>query len=219
MSDASEAMARPAPTIDVEPGAWLFVWVLWAILTVGAMVFVWSYGPNVPVFDDFAMVDVETGARPLTLGWLWSLHNEHRVPLPKLILLFLYRASGHDFRAGMFFNVAALAGLAAAAIRIAGRRAGGARVYDGLIPLVLLNLSHHVNLLWSWQVQLVLSTVVAGGVVLLIVSRPGWPGVARSAALGVGLTALCLSGANGVALVPALAAWLLFGSVNLWRSG
>jgi hypothetical protein len=219
MSDPSEAMDRPAPQIDAEPGARVFVWGLWAILTAGALVFVWSFGPNVPVLDDFVMVDVVVGARPMTLGWLWSLHNEHRVPLPKLILLVLYRASGNDFRAGMFFNVAALAGLAGAGIMVAGRRAGGAKVFDGLIPLVLLNLSHHVNLLWSWQVQLVLSTVVAGGVVLLIVSRPGWPGVARSAALGVCLTALCLSGANGVALVPALAAWLLLGSVNLLKLG
>ena len=219
MSDASEATDGHTPKIDAEPGAWVFVWGLWGILTAGALVFVWSLGPNVPVFDDFDVVEVVAGARPLTLGWLWSLHNEHRVPLPKLILLLLYRGSGNDFRAGMFFNVFALAGLAAAAIMVAGRRAGGARVFDGLLPLMLLNLSHHVNLLWSWQVQLVLSTVIAGGIVLLIVSRPGWPGAARSAALGVGMTALCLCGANGVALVPALAAWLLLGSINLWRSG
>jgi hypothetical protein len=65
----------------------------------------------------------------------------------------------------------------------------------------------------------VLSTVLAGALVLLIISRPGWPGPARSAATGLGLIALCLCGANGVALVPALATWLLAASLKLWQRG
>ncbi len=208
MSQASES----------EPGSSAFVWGLWAALTAGAGAFIWRFGADLPIWDDFDVVNIALAGRRVTLEWLWSLHNEHRVPLPKLLLVGLYRVGGNDFRAGMVFNFAALAALAAGALALAGRRVGGARVYDGLLPLLLLNLSHHSNLLWSWQVQFVLATVVAGGIILLIVARPGWPGPARSAMVGFGLAALALCGANGVALVPALAAWLLAGSAGSWGS-
>ena len=118
----------------------------------------------------------------------------------------------------MFFSVAALAALAAASIVIAARRPGGCRTYDVLFPLLLLNPSHATNVLWSWQVQLVLSTVIAGFAILLIVSRAGWPSPVTAAAVGVCLALLALCGANGVALVPAFACWLLAASLAHWNS-
>ena len=95
-------------------------------MTALALTFVAQYGPNLPVADDFDVIDVAAGGRRCTLEWLWSLHNEHRVLLPRLILLSLYRLSEVDFRVGMFFSVAALAALAAASIVIAARRPGAA---------------------------------------------------------------------------------------------
>jgi hypothetical protein len=82
-----------------------------------------------------------------------------------------------------------------------------------------LNPSHATNLLWSWQVQLVASTIIAGAVILIIVSRAAWPGPVAALAVGVCLAALTLCGANGVALVPALAGWLLASSLAHWNSG
>jgi hypothetical protein len=188
-------------------------------MTALAVAFVARFGPNLPVWDDFDLVDVVTGARGVTTEWLWSLHNEHRVPLPKLILSLLLRLSGNDFRAGMFLNVAALATIAAASIAVAGRRRGGNRTYDLLFPMVLLNLSHATNLLWSWQVQLVLSTVMAAAIILCIVSRAAWPAPVTAATVGVCLAALSLCGANGVALVPVLDCWLLAAFLAHWNSG
>ena len=168
-------------------------------MTVLALMFVARYGPNLPIADDFDVVDVAAGGRLFTLEWLWSLHNEHRVLLPRLILLSLYRLSNIDFRVGMFSSVAALAALAAASIAIAARRPGGCRTYDVLFPLLLLNPSHATNVLWSWQIQFVLSTVIAGVVILLIVARAGWPSPSTAATVGVCLALLPLCGANGVA--------------------
>jgi hypothetical protein len=208
-----ETLSQSMNPASNEPGASTFVWGAWVIMTALALMFVARYGPNLPVADDFDVIDVAAGGRPFNLQWLWSLHNEHRVPLPRMVLLSLYRLSEVDFRVGMFFSVAALAALAAASIVIAARRGGGCRTYDVLFPLLVLNPSHAANVLWSWQVVFVLSAVIAGVVILLVVSRAGWPSPSSAAAVGVCLALLALCGAIGVALVPALSCWLLAASV------
>ena len=125
--DAANTEETPHRAIDApsaEPGALTFVWCGWAVMTALAVVFVARYGPNLPVWDDFEVYDVVAGGHPMTMEWLWSLHNEHRVPLPKLILLLLYRLFRNDLRAGMFLSVLALATVAGASMAVAARRAG-----------------------------------------------------------------------------------------------
>jgi hypothetical protein len=216
--NTEETLVRLVDSQNAEPGASIFVWGGWALITVLTVIFVVLYGPNLPIWDDLDVVEVIAARRPLTITWLWSLHNEHRVPLPRLILLALYRLSGNDFRAGMFFNVAVLAIVAAAAIAVAAGRRGGSRTYDLLLPIILMNPSNATNLLWSWQVQLVLSSVLAGALILLIVVRDAWPGPLRAMAAGACLVSLTMCGANGVALVPALDCWLLAASWAHWTS-
>ncbi len=205
-------MTLPPGTLTrgvAEPGARLFVWLGWAVMSVVALGYVAQFGPAIPVRDDFAVVGILTGDQAFSLEWLWSLHNEHRVPLPKLLLLGLYKISGNDFRAGMFCSVALLSLLAAISLVVAGQREGGNRSYDLAFPLCFLSLAHQDNLLWSWQVQLVLPSVIGGGLILLIASRTKWSH--RSALLtGLALVALTLCGANGTALVPAFVLWLGF---------
>jgi hypothetical protein len=41
------------------------------------------------------------GAEPVTLSWLWSPHNEHRIPLPRLLYLSSYTLAGDDVRGAM----------------------------------------------------------------------------------------------------------------------
>jgi hypothetical protein len=218
MSNPEETLLRSTDSQNTEPGALIFVWGGWAVMTVLTVLFVVLQGRNLPMWDDLDVVEVIAAGRPVTIEWLWSLHNEHRVPLPRLILLLLYRLSGNDFRAGMFFNIAALATVAGAAIIVAAGRRGGSRTYDVLFPLVLLNPSNATNLLWSWQVQLVLSSVLAGAFILLIVSRDAWPRPLTAMAAGGFLVSLSLCGANGVALVPALDCWLLAAAWAHWTS-
>ena len=155
------------------------------------------------------MVPGLTGARRVSMEWLWSQHNEHRVPLPRLVLLASLRLSAGDFRAGMIFNVVALGSLALGMVLVAKRGASTWRETDAFFPLALLHLGHHANLLWAWQAQFVLSTVLAGGFLLLIVWGPSWPGPRKMIVAGVLLAGLPLCGANGLALAPALSLWLL----------
>src|SRR5690349_14816272 len=85
-----------------------FVAVLAAIMSLALLFFVYRHGDNVPYFDDWLIVPVVTKHEPVTLSWLWSQKNEHRMPIQKLLLLGLYRISACDFRSGMYYSAAVL---------------------------------------------------------------------------------------------------------------
>lgn len=188
-------------------------------MTLAAFGYVWRFGSDVPFWDEWNLIDALTGAQPVTLQWLWSPHNGHRIPFPRLVLLGLYKISGADFRVGMYFNVLALAAAAAALIWASGRMRGKLSLADAVFPLLLLHWGHYENLLWSWQVtQLVPVAAVCG--VLVVVSSYGFapnPGLAALAAAGV-LT-LPLSGVPGLAYTPALVGWLSVTGAVAYRAG
>lgn len=187
----------------------LAVWLAWAAMTAGALGLVARYGSNVPSWDDWDMVPSLTHAQPVTGGWLWSQHNEHRVPLPRLLYLAVNRVTGTDFRATMVVDALAMAAVAAAMI-VAARRRRGPSLADAFFPLVLLHWGQAANLLWGWQLQFFCSVVLACIALLAIVRTEPGTDLRRPAGI-VGLCAalLTLSGANGLGLVPALAAWPL----------
>src|SRR5262249_20848343 len=157
---------------------------------------------------DWDMVPVRTGRQPLTLDWLWAQHNEHRIPLPKLLYVALARGCG-DLRAGMVFNVLCLAAVAAGLILAVRPRRGRTVLTDAVVPLVLLHLGQQQTLLWSFQVGSLTGTLLLGAVLALLIV--GDEGANSPAALGVAacLLALPFCGANGLVFVPALAIWLL----------
>jgi hypothetical protein len=200
------AEAAPAsPPADWGPP--LVVGFLWLACLVRALFFVGEYGRNLPYKDDWAYTDVLSGATPLSPSWLWALHNEHRIPIPKAIYVALFRLSGNDFRAAMFFNVAVLAGLALAAAFVVKHLRGAWSYTDAVFPVALLSLGHFSNILWAFQVQFVSSTLLAGVLLLLISSSPGGLTPRQARAAGLALVGLLGCGANGLALVPALALW------------
>ena len=57
--------------------------------------------------DEWELVPALAREQPISPAWLWAQHNEHRIPLPKLVLLGLFAVSDNDIRSGMFFNVCA----------------------------------------------------------------------------------------------------------------
>lgn len=209
-----------SPNLDrPEPGARVFVWGTWGVMLLAAFWFVGQYGAEVPLWDDFELVPRLTGQQPVTARWLWSQHNEHRIPLPRLVLLAAYHLAHFDFRAGMFVNVALLGTLAAGLIRTAGALRGSTCYSDAFFPVALLHLGHHANLLWSFQVAFVLATVLAGFVLTLLIQRGARLGLGSASAAALLLALLPLCGANGVALVPALAFWYCGAAASRWRSG
>jgi hypothetical protein len=214
-------VARPGvqPSEGPEPGAGAFVWGAWGLLSLAATAFVVHYGTNVPVWDDYAIIQALIGDRPVTLDWLWEQCNEHRIALPKLILLHAERLAGNDVRAGMFLTVATLIGLAAALIGLSARLKGGIRPSDAFFPLLLLHVGQANNLLWSFEFSQVLPTALGTAFLIAIVARPSWPGPWMIVLAGVGMGLLPLCGGTGLMFVPGLALWLLGVAVAEARSG
>ena len=87
---------------------------IWAAATAATLAFVGRYGFKVPIWDEWHWFRVAAGDAPVTLQWLWSQHNEHRMFLPRLVYVALIRATGFDFQALALFNVFALSALAIA---------------------------------------------------------------------------------------------------------
>ena len=156
------------------------VLLLWLGMWAADLAYVARFGSNVPSWDDWDMVPTMTGVQPITLEWLWSQHNEHRIPVPRLVMLALFRIFGDDFRVKMYFNVLLMAALALGLMYLARRLRGRTTLVDAFFPLVLLNFSHSVSFLWVACVQFTVSTALAGGVlsscVLGTPSVPGGPG-------------------------------------------
>lgn len=185
-------------------------WAVWLAMLLGALGLVASYGSDVPSWDDWDMVPTLTHAQPVTPEWLWSQHNEHRVPLPRLIFLALNRLTTVDFRVTMYADVLAVGLLAAVFMGAAARLRGRASLADAFFPLVLLELGQSVNMLWGWQLEFFASAIL-GGVAVLAIALAGTALSVRRAAIVVGSCALLLplTGANGLGMVPALALWPL----------
>jgi hypothetical protein len=191
-----------------------------ALLALAAVLYIVSYAHNVPYYDDWSMLDVLSGAQPVDAGWLWDAHNgRHRILVPKLVLLALYDLSGWDFRSGMYANVALLAGLAWAGIRVAVKRRGHWSYTDAFFPVMLLNWGHYGNLLWSWQVTQVIPVVIVLGLLLAIVRFGTQLTGSASICCGVAVAALPLCGVNGLAYVPGFALWLVEVGRQSWWAG
>jgi hypothetical protein len=181
---------------------------VWALSLASILVAIGRDGRNIPFEEDWLMVAAMTGHQPDLPSWLWSQNSEHRLPLPRLVNLAILRVTG-DFRATMVLDALLLGALVAGMILIARRLRGGrTSPADAFFPLLLLHLGNWDNLVWAWQIQFVLPTVLAGVLLLVIVSRtrPPAPGIAILA--GLALLGLPLSGANGLVFTPFLAGWL-----------
>jgi hypothetical protein len=190
------------------PGAAPFVWGVWAAMLLLALFYVAKFGSRLPFYDDWLLVPTLTGAEPLTVAYLWEPVNEHRVPVPKLILYVVDRLSGFDFRAGMFLNVALLGGLSLAMLRTMQSMRGHLHFADAFIPLLVLGLGQWESLLIQYALNLVGSTVVAGTFLLLLAGSGPQVSPRRTLLMAGCLVLLPLCGASGLVLVPALALWL-----------
>lgn len=187
----------------------VFVAGVWGAMFFAGFLLVMRYGPTIPVGDDYALVAVLTGHERLTPASLWAQHNEHRLPLPRLLLVAADFVVHRDARAGMVLSVLLL-GFGAGVLMIGAANARGSwQITDALFPIALLHFGHQNNLLWSWQVAFTSSTALAAAGLALVAARGDRLGPREFVAFGLILALLPLCGANGLAFVPPVALWLV----------
>jgi hypothetical protein len=195
----------------------LILTLVWAIMTVAALVFVATFGANAPYTDEWDFVPALLGKEPLST-WLWSQHNEHRLPLSRAIYYVLFQVT-HDFRTGMFLQVAMLSALAFGLMRVAARLRGRPEWVDLFFPVSLLHLAHWENFLMGYQICFALfcCLVTCLGVVAMKANRES---AFRSGLLaGILLQLIVLTGGFGLAVFPPVSLWLVYLALIVWRSG
>jgi hypothetical protein len=69
----------------------------------------------------------------------------------------------------MVFNVLAMAASALGLILAVPRLRGRMTLADAFFPVCLLNWAHSVNIIWGWEAEFAVSTLVAIGVLIAIV--------------------------------------------------
>ncbi len=207
MKDRLEAWIRHRRCARLRNLAWLCVaWAAWATMTIRLLRFVQRFTRNIPYADDFAMVPVMTGAEPISLGWAWAQHNEHRPVLSRLIIAGLFRFVANDFRTPRYANAVLLSLMAAAMLVLVRRLRGSYRLTDALLPLAILNFAQAESVMVGFAMNLVLSSVLA---IALLLGAGFGSGQRLAVYFGLALVLLPLTGGSGLAMVPPLALWLI----------
>ncbi|MGA2031598.1 MAG: hypothetical protein ABSG68_05040 [Thermoguttaceae bacterium] len=194
-------------------GAGLGTGALWCILTLAGLWLVSAYGLTTPYGDEWNWIGQVTGDEAVTWSWLWALHSEHRMFLPRLIYLGLGQLSGFNFRAGAYFNIVLLSAVSLAMMCAVRRRRGAASWYDAVFPVAMLQWGSFTNLIWGFQLNFVVSITLSTAVLLLIFCCRKRLSIWTACSITLCLLGAGLCGAYGLAFLPPLAAWLLLVAV------
>lgn len=193
-----------------------FVWLF--VLCMGAVLVRKILQMHSPLFywDELANVARLTGEAPVTLDWLWEQHNEHRIPLPRLIYLGLaWLAGGWTGIVSLFGAIAMIAvtfGLTQMIQRLRGRNT----LLDIFFPLTLLHFGHAENLIYPFQICFVLLPILV--FVPLITSQGGTLRCWRLWALALCSICLPLIGGHGAIAGVSFGTWLVINGVLLWKA-
>lgn len=158
-----------------------------------------------------------TGEAPVTWEWLWQSHNEHRIPLAKLLMI-IFGPLTEDFSLLAYLDAFLLIGTAAAILVVLGRRRGRS-IADAFIPIVLLHWGHFENLNWGFQFSFVFFAVLVCLLLLVVVEVRARLSGRHAVLLALGLLLLPLLGAQGLVFVVFLALWLMLSGLRDWKHG
>lgn len=216
--------------------------VLSAVPALVAVVAVLRFGVDVPYWDEWELVPLLERLHGDELGFrdLWMPHLEHRLLFPRALLLLLAVPTGWNVRLELMVLLAILGVVFLLAWRLLERTRRVVRPFSPpswwigpATSLLVFSLAQEQNLLWGWQVSVVLMVAaVLAGLGLLADAADRWSGLALAAGLGIVATGSFGSGLlfwpAGLVLVarpcsrrlPRIAAWvgisLVVGIVYLW---
>lgn len=205
---------------------------LLATVPLGVLIGLWiENAVNVPYWDEWGFVPLlqKLNSSNLTLADLWAQHNEHRIFLPKVIMLVLASLTRWDVRYEMVLSIVLAVGIFLLIFSLLSRTFEGRRYPWAIAGLVLALLifspAGYENWLWGWQLQWYLSVIALIAVVVVLSSgfAKRLPMVAVGlAALGAVIGNLSLASGNfiWIAVAPLVFfqrhvrryAWLFLGS-------
>jgi hypothetical protein len=149
-----------------------------------------------PYADDWSYIGYVIAPGFPDLGWLFSLHNDHRIPIQKLLHVTLLKLSGLDFRVLVALNyvcsvITALAWVSAA------RLVNGRKSVSDVIPCLLVLALGFNSVIWAFSFSFISSTMFISISVWLIVKF--WLASSKNIAALIILTlvATAWSGGNG----------------------
>ena len=194
-----------------------FVALVWCVAAVVLVSYVGQHAGTLPFTDDVLMGRYLDPTVDIDLHVLWAQHNEHRIPLPKLLYMALV-GGFRDLRAGCWFHVLALLAVSLGLLLVLRERTGRWRVSDASIPLALLTAGNAENLLNSFQVAFALPFALMG--TLLAMSLAGFEPRTAARQVPVWAVLLLLVGCGGVGVVYAgvLALWPIGASIRAARA-
>jgi hypothetical protein len=202
----------PSPTSRVL----ILLAIVWVVMTLAALGFVAIFGANAPYTDEWEFVPALLRQEPLT-SWLWNQHNEHRLPFSRLIFYTLFQLT-HDFRTGMFLQVAMLSTLSLWLMRLAARFRGHPDWVDAFFPVSLLHLGHWENFIMGYQLCFALFCCLVSCLGVIAIQTRRETAFRSGLLAGVLLSLITLTGGFGLTVVPPVAAWLIYLAVLLWRA-
>jgi hypothetical protein len=165
---------------------------------------------RIPYLDDYMHAHLVADPFGVPLEHYWRQHNEHRIPLPRVLFVAAVKLAGNDFRAPLYLNVVLLAVASVVLVRAVAGVRGRYAYIDAAIPLLVMNVGQWENLLWGFQVVFFSSSAMALVALATVIHPRFAASIWRVAVVGVITVLLPLCGANGLAPTPAFSCLLLY---------
>lgn len=191
--------------------AWrpLVVGLVWLVMAVQLFLYVGKNASPFPLWDDLEYVPLIQPEFHWTFDEAWALHNEHRIPLPRVVGSAIYGWT-HDIRTVMYVNAGILSALALAMMLVARKVRGQSSLVDVLFPLLWLHTGNAENLLMGFQIALIIPTTLVSIALMIAIARKR-TSLRPLEAAGIGLCVLLLPlcGGMGMAQAPVFVLGLL----------
>lgn len=210
---------KPAPrrglSFQKAVGAFLFAITLCA--AVASCWLIHRHAVRIPSGDEYyTVIPVLAGEKPITAHWLWQQWGEHRTPLTKLTLLEIWAIADGNQHAPMYANVALMTLMAGASMLVIRNLRGHWSFLDAAIPLLLLHLGHWENFISAWNIQNVTTATLTITLLLIAATTRSELSAGKIALVSACLWLLPLSGAGGLPITLAGAAWLIVLGYSTW---
>jgi hypothetical protein len=190
----------------------VFVASVFAILSAVYLQLAIQQSYPVPYWDESGFIPYVTGDKAIDFAWLWTGANEHRMPLVRLLYVFLARIGHYDMRVINAGNVSILASAAAMVLFQLREINRKTQFTDAVIPFALLTFGLDTNL----QVTLPTCLIcVSAGLFALSEEADKW----RGRVLGPAILGITVSGVNGLIVGLAMSPILLWVAYRQRRRG